>query len=138
MSPGDPRPRPRREAAALTVFYDGSCGLCQAAVAWAVARDREHALEPIPFQSEEARARLGPERARRAEDELHVWSRAEGVRTGADAVAAMLARIPGWRWAGRALAWWPVRMVARPVYRWIAARRSSWRTCSRPLGGAQR
>lgn len=122
-----------RAPAPLAVFYDGSCGLCQATVAWALARDRDRALEPLPYQSEEAQARLGPERARRAAEELHVWSEREGVRVGADAIAAMLRRLPGWRWAGAVLGWAPVLAVARPVYRAIAARRSAWRSCSRPL-----
>lgn len=123
-----------RSRAPLTVFYDGSCGLCQATVAWALAQDRDRALEALPYQSEVAEARLGPERARRAAEELHVWSEREGVRVGADAIAAMLRRLPGWRWAGALLGWGPVLGVARPIYRAIAARRAGWRSCSLPLG----
>lgn len=126
------RPPGAREP--LTVFYDGSCGLCQATVAWALARDHDRALAPLPYQSPEAQVRLGPERARKAAEELHVWSEADGVRVGADAIAAMLKRLPGWRWAGALLGWGPVRAIARPVYRAIAARRAGWRTCSLPLG----
>lgn len=117
-------------SARLTVFYDGSCGMCHASVAWALARDRHHALEPLPFQSEEARRRLGPVLAARAAEELHVWSESEGIRTGSDAVAALLTRLPGWRLAGAALAWPPVRLFARPIYRAIASRRP--RRCELP------
>lgn len=116
----------------LTVFYDGSCGLCLATVSWALARDRDRALQPLPFQDEAAQRMLGPHSARAAE-ELHVWSQREGLRAGADAIAAMLDRLPGWRWAGALLAWPPVRVIARPVYRWVAAHRAGWRSCSVPV-----
>ena len=116
----------------LHVFYDGSCGLCLATVSWALARDRDGTLRPLPFQSEAAQPMLGPHAARAAE-ELHVWSEREGLRVGSDAIAAMLRRLPGWRWAGVLLAWGPVRRIARPVYRWVADHRAGWRRCTVPV-----
>ena len=116
----------------LVVFYDGSCGLCLATVSWALARDRDGALQPLPFQDETAQAMLGANAARAAA-ELHVWSEREGLRVGAGAIAAMLARLPGWRWAGALLGWKPVLAIARPVYGWVAAHRSGWRSCSLPV-----
>ena len=107
----------------LLVFYDGECGLCAGTMAWALARDRKHALRPVPVQSAEARAMLGESRMKRALEELHVWSSHGGLRTGSDAVAAMLARLPGWQLAGLALGAPPVNRIARPVYRWVALRR---------------
>lgn len=114
----------------LAVFYDGACGLCRAAMAWAVARDRDHRLEPIPLQSPLAAERLGPALLDRAAAELHVRSDRDGIRTGAAAVAAVLRRLPGWRWAGAALLWPPALALARPVYRLIAARRGGGRSCA--------
>lgn len=32
------------------LLWDGSCGVCGRAVAWAEARDVAHALEPVPYQ----------------------------------------------------------------------------------------
>lgn len=110
----------------LHVFYDGSCDMCSGAVAWALARDRDHALIAMPFQSLEAQARLGPERAAAAAQSLHVWSESRGVRTGSDAIAELLMRLPGWRALGVALASPLVRPMAAPVYRWVAAHRAGF------------
>jgi predicted DCC family thiol-disulfide oxidoreductase YuxK len=108
----------------LLVFYDGECGLCAGTMAWALARDREHALRAVPVQSDEARAVLGESRIKRALEELHVWSSRDGLRTGSDAVAAMLVRLPGgWKLAGSVLCAPPFQWLARPAYRWVAHRR---------------
>lgn len=107
----------------LLVFYDGECGLCAGTMAWALARDRTNALRPVPVQSPEARTMLGDARLDDALQELHVWSARGGLRTGSDAVAMMLERLPGWKFAGLALGAAPLKWVARPVYRWIARRR---------------
>lgn len=129
-TPPTPDARAASWADRLAVFYDGDCGPCRAAMAWAVARDRDHRLEPIPLQSPLAAERLGPERLDRAAAELHVRSAGDGIRTGAAAVAAVLRRLPGWRWAGAALSWPPALALARPVYRLIAARRGGRRPCA--------
>lgn len=91
-------------------------------MAWALARDREGALKAIPLQSDEALAfGIGRERLAR---ELHVVS-GKDVRTGADAVAAVLGRLPGWRWAGLIIRLPMLRVIARAGYRRIAGRRGS-------------
>ena len=107
----------------LSVFYDEQCRLCSGVAAWALARDRARRLVPVPARSEEARAAAGGLDPARLLEELHTWSPREGVRTGADAVAALLRRLPGWAWAGRALELPLVRPVARRVYRAVARRR---------------
>lgn len=126
-----PSPRPATSTESLRVFYDGECRMCSGAVAWALARDRDGALLPIAAQSDEARA-LGIDPQRLLE-ELHAWSPGEGWRRGPDAVAAMLARLPGWRWVGRLLMAPGVRTCARPVYRWIARRRGTFGGATCPL-----
>lgn len=109
----------------LLVFYDGACGLCTRAVAWALARDRHGRLEPEPFQSPGARELLRAHGATPADAarELHVWSRAEGLRRGPDAVAAMLARLPGYAWLGALLGATWLAPLARPAYAFVASRR---------------
>lgn len=129
MSPATPAAGDR-----LLVFYDGECRLCAGAVAWALARDRDGVLEPVPYQSEAARARLGAAAARAA-DELHVWSEARGVRAGADAVAELLRRLPRWRWAGALLASRALAWAARPAYRALARRRARFGAARCPLPG---
>ena len=114
--------------APLLVFYDGECGLCAGVMVWALRRDRRHALRPMAVQSAEAQRLLGPARATRALEELHTWSDREGVRTGVEAVAALLARLPRWRRVAPLLS--ASVPLTRPFYRWIASRR-------RGLGAAQ-
>ena len=108
----------------LLVFYDRECALCAGTMSWALARDRDHGLRPMPVQSDEARALLGDQRITRALEELHVWSSTDGLRTGSDAVAAMLTRLPGWKLVGLVLGAAPIRWLARPVYHWIARHRA--------------
>jgi predicted DCC family thiol-disulfide oxidoreductase YuxK len=107
--------------------------MCSGAAAWALARDAQRRLRALPYQSPEARTMLGESDAARAARELLVWSPAEGVIGGSDAVAALLRRLPGWKPAGVMLGAPPVRWIARPVYRAIAARRGAVR-CPLPRG----
>ena len=111
------------EGGPLTVFYDGDCGMCSGAVAWALQRDRDRLLNPIPYQSPRALEYLGLEGVARAAEELHVWSESYGMRTGADAVVDLLTRLPGWRWLGRLFASRALRPMVQQAYRSLAARR---------------
>jgi predicted DCC family thiol-disulfide oxidoreductase YuxK len=58
-------------------------------------------------------------------NELHVWSSATGVRSGSDAVAALLKQLPMLGWAGSILSFPLVRPFARIVYRQIARNRKA-------------
>jgi predicted DCC family thiol-disulfide oxidoreductase YuxK len=107
----------------LWVFYDGACGVCSGATAWALSADRGRRLRAEPVQSAAAHARLGALASSAALDELHVWSEARGVESGVDALAAILRELPrGERWA-RLLVSPRVRPMASRAYRWLAARR---------------
>jgi predicted DCC family thiol-disulfide oxidoreductase YuxK len=109
----------RREP--LNVLYDGTCSMCTRWMAWALARDRDNMLVAIPLQSDEA-LQFGIERSRLMR-ELHVVGESEGVRNGADAVAAVFSRLPGWGWLARLMRLPLARQIARVVYRRIAGRR---------------
>jgi predicted DCC family thiol-disulfide oxidoreductase YuxK len=105
-------------------------------VSWLLRRDRRRALRAVPAQSADARDAVGSERAARLLDELHTYHATQGVRTGVDALAAILSRLQGWRWAGWLLGLPPVRQLARPVYHWVARHRyllgrHSGQACSR-------
>ena len=106
----------------LWVFYDGACDMCSRSVAWALARDSRGLLRAEPAQSPAAAARLGT-RAGAALGALHVWSEDRGVERGSDAVAALLARLPGWGAIAAVLASPLVRPFARVGYRVVAANR---------------
>lgn len=121
------------ELPALVVFVDGECGLCAAVLAWALRRDRGARLRPVPAQSEEARALLEPRDAARALVELHAWSPQEGLLRGAEAVAALLLRLPRWRLAGTLLGTRAGLALARPIYRLVARRRRVFGAARCPL-----
>ncbi len=106
----------------LWLFYDAQCGMCTRSVAWAQARDGRGLLLPFPSLSQEAADKLGlPEP--RPLGALHAWSAQRGTFRGIDAVAAMLARLPGWSWAAGLLRFPLVRPVAHWVYARVAANR---------------
>lgn len=115
------------------VFYDGGCDLCAGAVAWALRRDALGLLRPVPVPSDEATRLLGADAARHALESLHAWSERGGLVTGSDAVAALLARLPRWGWAGALLRWPGVRSLARPAYRMVARRRHAFDRPGCPL-----
>lgn len=110
---------------ALFVFYDGSCGMCAASLAWALRRDTLGLLRPVPVPSDEASRLLG-DHVVHALDALHAWSDGDGLQMGPDAVAAMLRRIPRWSVVGALLGSRVVRPLARPAYRLIARHRQAF------------
>jgi predicted DCC family thiol-disulfide oxidoreductase YuxK len=127
----------RAEPARLAVFFDGECALCSRLVAWALRRDRDGRLRPVPAASEEARRIAGPDAATRLLAELHTFSPDEGLRTGPSAVASLLSRLPRWRWIAPLVGASALRPVSVPIYRWIAARRGRLgATCPLPGGPA--
>jgi predicted DCC family thiol-disulfide oxidoreductase YuxK len=107
----------------LWVLYDAECPVCTGSVGWALRRDRDRQLRPIASDSAQALGLLEARHHQRTRAEIHVVSGREGVLTGADAIAAMLRRLPRWRWAGSLLGARWVLPIARPVYRAFAARR---------------
>jgi predicted DCC family thiol-disulfide oxidoreductase YuxK len=104
---------------APTFVYDGDCSFCTACVKFIERRIPTRArLIPWQFADLESLA-LDPEQC----DKSVQWV---GDRTaaGPDAIALLL-RDAGriWRVAGTALQCGPVRLVAWPVYRWVAEHR---------------
>ena len=115
-APGDRSDRP-------VILFDGVCELCNSGVAWVRARDRNGTFEYLPYQSPDVARRwpgLDPDALAR---ELHLVAPEGRVRTGVDAAAAILARLPGWRWLSILLGLPGVRALARPVYAAVARRR---------------
>lgn len=118
-----------RGSTAPVLIYDGDCGICQASV----DRARRIAeVDAIPFQRADL-AGFGLTRAQ-AQDRMWIVHPVEGLRGGADAVAALLltgeSRLV--RLAGRTLRLPLVRTVARGIYRLVARNRHRF-----PVRGAR-
>lgn len=127
MAPGDQGP---------ILLYDGSCGLCQRAVRFILAREAAPVLRFASLQSRVATELLAPFGIALPPEPDTLWLIDGGRLFGHSSGALRIAR--GLRWPWRALAWlWIVpRPVRDAVYRWVAARRYRWfgrdETCARP------
>jgi len=104
------------------VIYDGHCPLCQASVSWLSRRARPGALEFLPCQAAERRARypwLAEQRCIEA-IQLVLGDRA---LSGADAAPEILRRLRRWRWLAAAFRLPGMGWLAPRAYAWIARRR---------------
>jgi predicted DCC family thiol-disulfide oxidoreductase YuxK len=104
---------------APTFVYDGDCAFCTACIQFIDRRIPTRAwLVPWQFADLEALA-LTAEQCEKAVQ----WV-GDSTASGPDAIALLL-RDAGrsWRLAGAALQWGPVRLAARPAYRWVAEHR---------------
>jgi predicted DCC family thiol-disulfide oxidoreductase YuxK len=116
------------------LVYDGECSLCRASALWLMRRalaGGSESLEILPCGSPLRRARypqISDEACRAA---MQLVLPGGGVRSGADAVPEILARIPRWRWLGRLLDLPGARALRRRAYAWIARHRMQL-GCARP------
>ena len=103
------------------MIFDGGCGLCGAGSRWIARLDWLGTISSLPLQSP-ALARLGldPTACLQA---MHVVLPGNRVRTGGDAVRAILARLPLSMPLALCLAVPPLPALVRAVYPWFAARR---------------
>lgn len=107
------------------VIFDGDCGICNATREWAEARDRDHRLKFVPFQT----ANLGALSPGLTDEMAHrmAWLVTEtGYRIGgARAIFTILSRLPlPWKIAGIIGAFLPVSLICEPFYRIVAHNRS--------------
>jgi len=111
--------------AAVTVLFDGDCGVCQKLAQMAADRDPAHRLRFSAFQRADLAA-LSPGLTRdMAARSVYVVA-PDGARwRGARAVFEIMRRLPGvWGWLGRIGALPPVSLLAEPVYRLAAHHRT--------------
>jgi predicted DCC family thiol-disulfide oxidoreductase YuxK len=105
------------------VYYDGTCRLCMATVDRLTRADTERRLRLIDFTSGGFDARGEGLNEAALRDAMHVKLADGTVSTGADAMLVVADALPSW-WALRALGGVPgMRMLARPIYRWVARNR---------------
>ena len=105
-----------------TLIYDGECGLCSDAVRLLRRWDRAGSLDFVPFQDAAAVARFGiaPPALAAA---MHLILPDGRVFAGADATPELARLLPGKAWLAPLYRVPGVRLGARRVYAWIAARR---------------
>jgi predicted DCC family thiol-disulfide oxidoreductase YuxK len=111
-----------REAAPLTVLYDGTCRLCAGSKARLERWRTAYAFRFLTLQSEEARALLP---GMKPEEYLGAMHAVEGgkVHSAHEAWFRIMRLAPLWvAW----LAWITPRFAARPLYAWVARNRTRW------------
>jgi predicted DCC family thiol-disulfide oxidoreductase YuxK len=109
----------------LTLFYDAHCGLCSRVRQWLSSQPSYVRLEFIPYDAEEAEARLPGIRHLRADQEIIVMADSGEVWQGAGAWVMCLWALREFRaWSAR-LASPPMQAIARKIVHWISQNRIS-------------
>lgn len=113
------------------VFYDGRCGLCHAAVRFALGHDTDGSrFRFAPLQGVTLRERLSADLIAGLSDSLVMLTTGDEILQQSDAVLRLLAQIGGgWATLGEIIGFVP-RPVRDCVYRSIA--RVRHRLCRRP------
>jgi predicted DCC family thiol-disulfide oxidoreductase YuxK len=121
-APEGPEMRPAA-GAALVALFDGQCGVCTRSAAWVAERDTAGRVERLDLRDPVAAARfpsLDPASVRAA---LHVVDAAGRLSVGIDALARLLALLPGWRLTARVMVMPGIRVATDRAYRFFASRR---------------
>jgi predicted DCC family thiol-disulfide oxidoreductase YuxK len=110
-------------AAPAVLVYDGACALCRGGVTWISRRVRRGAIEFLPCQAAERRARF-PSMADAACLAAMQLVLPDGrVLAGGAAIPEILSRVRGWRWLAALFRVPGARLVAPVAYRWVARHR---------------
>jgi len=110
-----------RPEGAATLVFDGDCGVCATYARWAASRLGPGATV-LAWQRVDDLSLLDLDRH---DVECAAWWLEGGQRwAGADAIARSLVAMRGpWSLLGWTLRLWPLTVLARLVYRWVAANR---------------
>lgn len=112
---------PGDQAATVTIFYDGHCGLCHRSVRFVLARDHKgRAFRFAPLYGEAFRARVAESARAGLPDSIVVLTADGSLLTRSGATIYVLRRLGGfWRLLGAAIGLVP-RPLRDSVYDWIA------------------
>jgi predicted DCC family thiol-disulfide oxidoreductase YuxK len=105
------------------LIYDGACALCRGAVTWIGRRVVRGAIEFLPCQAAERRARFPSIAEASCLAAMHLVLPDGRVLAGADAVPEILARLRRWRRLALLFRLPGARLAAPVVYRRIAGHR---------------
>lgn len=105
---------------ACTVYFDGSCPICSAEIAWYKRRSGE----AVAFVDVSGDGAPAPDLTREAAmARFHVRDENGDLLSGAPAFIALWHRVPGIRWAGRLAAIPPIPWILELGYRLFLAYR---------------
>lgn len=107
----------------ITLLYDSDCGLCKCAVVWAMARDQEHVIEPVPIVSVRGAELLADLALDQRLASVHVVDRSGRRFSGGAALPVVLGELRGWRWSARFAALCPP--LTEAGYRYVAGHRAT-------------
>ncbi len=105
------------------MMYDGNCRICSRQAALVAAYDDHHQIELLDANSAEARERFPQISHAEAMGQLHVIGPDGAIYRGADAVRAILLRLPALRGLGELLSLPGAVALAQPIYDLIARNR---------------
>ncbi len=103
------------------IVWDGACGFCRRAVAWALARDHAGRFAAVPYQ-EVPPEFMTPERAAACRDAVHVRTATGEWLRGGRACLFVLAGV-GWPRLARLAALPPLVWAVELGYRIVARNR---------------
>jgi len=104
------------------IVWDGECGFCRRALAWAMARDRRGEFAAVPYQ-EAPDPPLTPALRAACREAVHVRTRAGEWLRGGRACLFVLERV-GYPGLARALRVPPLVWLVELAYRLVASNRS--------------
>lgn len=105
------------------LVYDGACALCRGGVTWMSRRVVRGAIEFLPCQAAERRARFPEIDDAACLTAMQLVLPDGRVLAGEAAIPEILARLRGWRWAAALLRLPGVGLGAPVAYRWVARHR---------------
>ncbi len=109
--------------ASAVLVYDGACALCRGGVTWISRRALRGAIEFLPCQAAERRARFPEMDDATCLTAMQLILPDGRVLAGDAAIPEILARLHGWRWAAALFRLPGAGLAAQPVYRWVARHR---------------
>lgn len=109
--------------ARAVVIYDGACGLCRGGISWISRRAVSGALEFLPCQAAERRARYPWMEDRTCLQAMQLVLPDGRVLAADAAIPEILRRMRGWRWLVGLLRLPGMNFLAPRLYAWIACHR---------------
>jgi predicted DCC family thiol-disulfide oxidoreductase YuxK len=112
--------------AALTVLYDGNCGLCRASVARLRKIDRGSRTELVDLHEPSVPARFPQVNREEAMRLMQAVDPDGKVYSGVDAWARIGQALPGWKLIAWLLLVPGIHLVAGQIYAFVARNRYRW------------